>query len=249
MQLSRPSPKSRQIAVRARPFDKREDQSVPAEDLLTHRQRDILRNIVTVIEFERGNSSVFSQGEDAHFAYAVARGLVRVSRYSANRAKVLAFMRPGDLFGLSHDGVYVNSAETVCPSKLYRIPWRQWNRVARQEMGMQGTLLMLVVFNAWQAQRRIMTLSEQNPSQKLATFLLGLAQHTECYNAELHRLELPITRNDLAEWLEMAPETVVRTFTKLENSKFLRRISRRVIELTDMDSLRRFINEEGASGH
>jgi CRP-like cAMP-binding protein len=191
------------------------------------------------MEFERENSTIFSAGEDAHFAYAVAAGVVRVSRHTEiGQRRILAFMLPGDLFGLPHEGHYVNWAETACRCKLYRIPWQRWDHIVRHAPNMQGALLMRVAADLWQARQRSMSLVRKNASQKLATFLLDFAQYPEFFDKR-RRLALPLTRFDLADYLCVAHETVVRTFAKFEKAKFIHRLSPWLIELRDIDALRR----------
>lgn len=191
------------------------------------------------MEFERENSAIFSAGEDAHFAYAVAAGVVRVSRHTkGGQRRILAFMLPGDLFGLPHKGHYVNWAETACRCRLYRIPWQQWNQIVRRAPNMQGALLMLVAADLWRARQRSMTLVRKNASQKFATLLLDFAKYPQFYDARRRHLEIPLTRFDLGDYLGVAHETVVRTFAKFEKAKIIRRLSPRLIELRDMDGLR-----------
>lgn len=239
---SRPSVKTRLPEIRARPFDREKDPPTQIENLLTRKQQANLRTIATVLEFERGNSTIFSEGEDAHFVYSIASGIVRISRHSeSGRRQVLAFMLPGDLFGIPDAGLYVNSAETVCPSTLYRVPWQQWNDMMRQEPDMQVTLLIRVAFDLRQAQRRIMILGQQNASQKLATFLLDFLQHPDFYDVRHRQLTLPLTRFDLGDYLGIAAETVIRIFAKLERDKIVRRLSSRLIEIRDPEALKRLV--------
>lgn len=239
---SRNSAKARLPEIRARPFDREKDPPAQIENLLSRKQQANLRTIATVLEYERANSTIFSEGEDAHFVYAIGAGVVRVSRHSENgRRQVMAFMLPGDLFGLPHEGLYVNCAETVCRSTLYRVPWQQWNAMMRQEPDMQITLLVRVAFDLRQAQRRIMILGQHNACQKLASFLLDFAEYPEFYDMRRRRLELPLTRFDLGDYLGIAAETVVRTFAKLERAALIRRLSPRQIEFQDIDAMRRLV--------
>lgn len=244
-----PIPKSRGNArsrgTRARRFDYKIDTPIQVESVLTRKQQDALRAIVTVMEFERENSAIFSAGEDAHFAYAVAAGVVRVSRHTeTGRRRILAFMLPGDLFGLPHEGHYVNWAETACRCRLYRIPWQQWNQIVRRAPDMQSALVMLVAADLWRARQRSMTLVRKSAPQKLATFLLDFAKYPEFYDGRRRRLELPLTRFDLADYLGVAHETVVRIFAKFEKAKLIHRLSPRLIALQDMDALRRLAQRD-----
>jgi len=240
--ISRSVTKTRWPEIRARPFDRERDPPTQIENLLSRKQQSKLRAIATVLEYQRNNSTIFSEGEDAHFVYSVVTGVVRITRHSdSGRRQVLAFMFPGDLFGLPDAGMYVNTAETVCPSTLYRVPWQQLREMMLREPEMQINLLIRVAFDLRQAQRRIILLGQHNITQRLASFLLEFIQHPDFYDASRHQLTLPLTRFDLGDYLGTAPETVARAFTKLEKEGLVRRISSRLVELCDIDALRQMV--------
>jgi CRP-like cAMP-binding protein len=225
--------------IRARPFDRKTDLPNRIENLLPRRQQARLQAIATVLDYQRANSTIFSEGEDTHFIYAVAVGVVRISRHTeSGRRQILALMLPGDLFGIPEAGLYANSAETVCPTTLYRVPWQQLHEMMQEEPDMQASLLMRVAFDLRQAQRRIVTLGQHNINQRLASFLLELSQHPDFYNSRTRRLELPLTRHDLGDYLGAAAETTARALASLERARVIRRISPRVLEIADVDRLR-----------
>ena len=228
--------------IRARPFDREKDLSPPIENLLSRSQQSRLRAIATVLDYQRGNYTIFSEGEDAHFVYSVVSGIVRISRHSeGGRRQVLAFMLPGDLFGLPDAGSYANTAETVCPASLYRVSWQQLRDMMLREPEMQVNLLIRVAFDLRQAQRRIMILGQQNTSQRLASFLLDFIQHPDFYDERRRQLTLPLTRFDLGDYLGTAPESVARAFAKLERAGLVRRASPRQIEISNVGALRQLV--------
>jgi len=234
--------KARLPEIRARSFDCERDQLSPIENLLSRKQQSKLQAIATILDYQRGNSTIFSESEDAHFVYSVISGIVRISRHSeGGRRQVLAFMLPGDLFGLPDAGIYANTAETVCPASLYRVPWRQLRETMLSEPELQLNLLIRLAFDLRQAQRRIMILGQQNTLQKLASFLLDFVQYTDFYDVRNHRLTLPLTRFDLGDYLGIAPETVARAFAKLELAGLVRRNSPRHIEIPDVAALRQVV--------
>lgn len=225
--------------MRARPFDRRTDSPSQIENLLPRRQQARLQAIATVLDYQRANNTIFSEGEDAHFIYSVASGVVRISRHTeSGRRQILALMLPGDLFGIPETGIYVNSAETVCPATLYRVPWQKLHEMMLEEPEMQVSLLVRVAFDLRQAQRRIVMLGQHNITQRLACFLLELAQHPDFYNRRGRRLELPLSRHDLGDYLGAAAETVARALSSLERARVIRRVSPRVLEITDIEKLR-----------
>jgi CRP-like cAMP-binding protein len=121
--LSGPTSKTRLPEIRARPFDRKQDFPTQIENLLPRKQQALLRSIATVLDYQRANNTIFSEGEDAHFVYSVAAGVVRISRHTeSSRRQILALMLPGDVFGLPEAGLYVNTAETVSPATLCHPP-------------------------------------------------------------------------------------------------------------------------------
>lgn len=225
--------------MRARPFDRRTDTASQIENLLPRRQQAKLEAIATVLDYQRANNTIFSEGEDAHFIYSVASGVVRISRHTeSGRRQILALMLPGDLFGIPEAGLYVNSAETVCPVTLYRVPWQRLHEIMMEEPQMQVSLLVRVAFDLRQAQRRIVMLGQHNIRQRLASFLLELSQHPDFYDGRSRHLELPLTRHDLGDYLGAAAETVTRALAMMERDRLVRRVSHRVLEIKDIEALR-----------
>ena len=242
---SRVQTRARLPQIRARPFDRENDPRTKIENLLSRKQQTKLRSIGIVLEYQRNNNTIFSEGEDAHFVYSVMKGIVRVSRHSDNgRRQVLAFMLPGDLFGLPDAGLYVNTAEAVSPASVFRVPWQQLRAMMLREPELQINFLTRVAFDLRQAQRRIMILGQQNISQRLASFLLDFIRHPDFYDERRRQLTLPLSRFDLGDYLGTAPESVVRAFAKLEKTGCVRRVSPRLLEISSIDALRKMVSGE-----
>ncbi|HYK81336.1 MAG TPA: helix-turn-helix domain-containing protein [Micropepsaceae bacterium] len=225
--------------IRARPFDKISDRPSGIENLLSSKEQEELRAIATVLDYRRGGITIFSEGEDAHFVYAIDEGVVRVSRHAENgQRQILAFMVPGDLFGLPHDGIYVNTVEAVCPARIYRFPWQRLREIMVREPQLQLNMLIRVAYDLRQAQRQIMILGQKNTYQRLAVFLLEFLRYPEFYDSKKSRLNLPINRFDLADYLGIARETAARAFARLEREGLARRLASGSIEILDVNGLR-----------
>lgn len=225
--------------IRARRIDGAQKMPKQIANLLTRNQQTKVRSISTILEYQRANSTVFSEGEDAHFVYCVGSGVVRISRLADGaRRQVMAFMMPGDLFGIPDSGVYANSAETVCRTTLYRMPWQRLRSMLLREPELQLNLLVRVAFDLRQAQRRILILGQQNATQRLASFLLDFIQHPDFYDPGKKLLSFPISRPDVGDYLGSASETVARAFARLEKLGLIRRLSPRLIAVPRPEDLR-----------
>ncbi|HEX3487450.1 MAG TPA: Crp/Fnr family transcriptional regulator [Micropepsaceae bacterium] len=239
--LPRGSPREKKRApeIRARPFDKISDRPSGIENLLSPKEQQELRNIATVLDYKRGGITIFSEGEDAHFIYAIDEGIVRISRHAENgQRQIMAFMVPGDLFGLPERGVYVNTVEAVCPLRVYRFPWQRLKEIMMREPQLQLNMLVRVAHDLRQAQRQIMILGQQSTYQRLANFLLEFLQYPEFYDTKSSCLNLPINRFDLADYQGIARETVARAFARLEHEGLARRLKAGNIEILDINGLR-----------
>jgi len=246
MDAPAPTAGKRQLPeIRARSFDQSRDSHSLIENLLTEKQQQDFRKIATVLEYRRGGSTIFAEGEDAHFVYSIAAGVVRVSRMSQNgRRQVLALMLPGDLFGLPDGGIYVNSAETACPATLYRVPWQKLQSLMLREPALQLNLLNRVAYDLREAQRRIMVLGQQNTRQRLATLLLDFIVHPAFFDEEQSLLALPLSRFDVADYLGTSAETITRGLGHLEAQGVIRRVDARTLEIRNLEGLRMLQNQK-----
>jgi CRP/FNR family transcriptional regulator, anaerobic regulatory protein len=233
------APSTRLPQLKARLLDGDRELSGALEDLLPRRLQIKLKHIATELEFRRGECDIACQGGNARFVYLIDTGIVRVSRLSpAGRRQVLTFIFSGGIFGLPDGGCYANSAQVIGPATLHQIPWEPFKNLMQEEPDLNSALLTRVAFDFRQAQRRIVVLSQQNASQKLASFLLDLRDYAEFRDKRKGYVRLSLSRSDLGDYLGIAPETLARALARMEEAGILRRKSGRLLHVADMAMLR-----------
>ena len=224
--------------LRARTFDGSLEHPGQIENLLSRDEQERLQRLATLIEYKRGGTTIYSEGEDAQFLYFVEKGIVRTCRCAENgHRQILAFRGPGDLLGLPDSGRYANSAETAGPSRIYRMPWQRMHQMLASEPHLQQIFLEKVAFDFRQAQARIMVLGQQNIYQRLASFILEFLYHSEYFDPKTSRLKLPVNRFDIADYLGTAPESAARAFARLEAEGLVKRVTSRAVDILDFDGL------------
>ncbi|HUC16884.1 MAG TPA: helix-turn-helix domain-containing protein [Acetobacteraceae bacterium] len=77
--------------------------------------------------------------------------------------------------------------------------------------------------------------------RRLASFLLDCRQHLELFDSKTQMLRLPMSRFDIADYLGTSPESLARTFARLEREGFVQRASPRSVRLCDADALARLV--------
>jgi CRP/FNR family nitrogen fixation transcriptional regulator len=85
------------------------------------------------------------------------------------------------------------------------------------------------------AQQHLLVVGKQNALEKLAVFLVDLAER----QGDLDLIDLPMTRTDIGDYLGMTIETVSRSLSKLRADGILRLRSSRSVEILKSERMRR----------
>ena len=226
--------------ISARRIDRTGDEPTTTGNLLSRKEQDALRGIAKLVEFPKPGMTLFMRGADAQFVYVIDTGVVRIVRLAPNgQRRILAFMISGDQFGIPDCGVYANTAETVCPTKAYKLPWPKLRQMMAEDSQLQLSLLIKLAHDFRQAQRQMMMLGQQSAHQRLALFLLDFMRNSGFFDEARAQLTVPVNRFDLADYLGTTRETTARAFARLEEDGLIRRINPHRIEILNMKGLQR----------
>jgi CRP/FNR family transcriptional regulator, anaerobic regulatory protein len=229
------------LSIRARAMLASGMQAAGIHDLLTDDERDRLLRIAAVVDLPGRHLSVFSQGAEADALYIVSRGAIRICRsLEAGARQILAFMYPGDLLGLAEDGRYVNSAETLAPARLFRIPYASLKDLLEHDTHLQLVLLVKLAHELRAAQRHIVMAARSHVAWRLALLLGDLCLDTTYFNPGTKQLTLPITRRDIGDYLGAAPDVITRAFATLERERLASRLTSRTVVIPDVARLVRY---------
>ena len=181
--------------------------------------------LVGVTRGYRRSQEIFGEGERADHVYSVISGAVRAFRVlSDGRRQISDFYLPGDVFGVEPGPDHGGSAEAVDDSWLIVA-----RRAAVTDDGdgvMVRRLWRLAVADLKRSQDHALTLGCRNACERVAIFLNDLAQRRGGGAA----VDLPMSRQDIADYLGLTIETVSRTFTQLQTSGLIRLSGRRTVE-------------------
>jgi CRP-like cAMP-binding protein len=110
-------------------------------------------------------------------------------------------------------------------------------------------LLMKMADDCRKAEYRLVMLGQQNPCQRLVSFILDLLQNPDFFDETHSLLTFPINRFDLADYLGIVTKSSERSFAKLESEGYIRRITSRTIQIIDMTGLQRLQCEQRRHHH
>jgi len=171
------------------------------------------------------NSEIFGDNEPADYLYKVVSGSVRTYKIlSDGRRQVGGFYFPGDIFGLEFADEHSLSAEAISDSKVLVVKRGAVSALAGRDASVAQQLFALTGRELRRVQDRILLLIK-SAQERVASFLLEMAER-----ASGNVVELPMSRQDIADYLGLTIETVSRTLTALETAAAIElSASRRIV--------------------
>lgn len=195
-----------------------------------------LHDLSTRERFAR-NETIFDEGDAADRVYKIICGTVRLCRHTPDgRRHIADFMFPGDLVGFAEFDAHPYTAEAVSDVTLSSYPracFEQWNKA---EPEFRTRLLSHLALSMLATQQQLFVLGCRNAKERVANFLLRMAERTDTPQGE--RLELPMGRQDIADHLGLTIETVCRTITALRGVGLVTVPNTHQLILSDMAGLR-----------
>lgn len=160
------------------------------------------------------NAEIYGENEPAEYAYKIVSGAVRIYKVlSDGRRQIGAFYLPGDIFGLESGDQHAFSAEAVTDAKVLVIKRSALAVSATRDSAVANQLLELTNLELRRAQDHVMLLIK-TAQERVVGFLLEMSKRMPSIN----QVELPMSRQDIADYLGLTIETVSRTLTQLENA-------------------------------
>jgi len=202
-------------------------------------RQQLARFVFTSAPIKRGEL-LFRQGEPLQGLYMLRAGTVKSSLDSTDGCEqVVAFHFPGDILGLDAlaEGRHMSSAialETVafCSISYDRIMSLAGTAPSFCTALMRGAANRLVA-----AEQHALLLGQKSAPARLATFLLGLSHHFSVRGCSRDEFNLSMSRQDIANYLAVAVETISRLLTELQRQgaisvdrRFIRICAREVLE-------------------
>src|SRR5215467_11368324 len=172
-----------------------------------------MRLMGATITYSR-DSEIFGEKEPADYLYKVLSGSVRTYKIlSDGRRQVGGFYLPGDIFGLEFADEHTLSAEAISDAKVLVVKRSAISALAARDPSVAQQLFALTGRELHRVQDRILLLIK-NARERVASFLLEMAERA----SENNTIDLPMSRQDIADYLGLTIETVSRTLTSLETA-------------------------------
>jgi CRP/FNR family transcriptional regulator len=155
------------------------------------------------------------EGDDADHVFEVIEGLVKLYKLTPDgRCQVTGFLYPGQLFGLAYDGCYVHTAEAITAAKICQYPRARFESITDEH-----------------------PVGRKSATEKLASFLLRLSEDAEQRGQDPEKIYIPMSRNEIGDYLGLTTETVSRILGRLKDHGVVEAFGSKHIVILDLDRL------------
>lgn len=189
------------------------------------------------------NSVVFFEGDEADHYFLITEGVLRGCKLLEDgRRQINRFIFAGDLIGYSINPQYTFTVEAVTPVSLIALRRTSVENTAEGMPCLHSAIMQAVLSELDEMQDQLVTLGRMNAEERVARFLSLLAARSAALPAgsaqiEIPQIEIPMCRNDIADYLGLTIETVSRVLSRLKGEGKIAMPSCNRIVLKDLKSL------------
>ena len=199
---------------------------------LTDRERQQLATIATRLRLPP-RMVLFREEGPAKWVFAISEGMVKVFRdLPSGKRRIVTFLFARDISGLAKNGRYVNTAQTVTPVTVYRMPVDAVTEILHHDAKLQFRVLSKVTHELRKAQRRSIVVTRRDAAGRLAMFLCTIQQDAPSAGPA-GTIALPMTRSDIGDYLALSLESVIRASSELERRGIVKFEHRHLVRVLD----------------
>jgi len=193
----------------------------------------------------RPGEMLIHAGSEAEQVYNILDGTLMVSRIGNDgRRQVLSFLFPDNFIGLTTER-YFFSVQAVTKARIVARP-RVMLEARLSEDPEAGRAFLNMVYRVLEnSMDLIYSLGQRTAVERVAVFLLYLRnRHRVALDLAddspgLETVALPMSRQDIADFLGLKKETVSRSFTQLDDRGLISRPDNASAVIDDLDGLRK----------
>ena len=224
-------------SLRAIPFEQSGTRDVV--QLLSKRHQMQLAGVSTRLRLPP-RMVVYREESIAQWVFIIAQGVIKSYRdLPSGKRRVMTFLFQDDIFGLAERGHYVNTTQAVTPVTLYRIELPTLAAMLRRDSELQFQFLCKVTDELRSSFRKQILVGRRDAIGRVTMFLRMLEQQTS-HEGDASKIDIPMSRSDMANYLGLSLEAVSRACRALEQKgivDFIGRHSARIVNRPRFDKL------------
>ena len=206
--------------------------------LLGEDDRTLLAKIATVVHFGKGDQ-IYSEGDTAEAVFNVISGVVVAYRALTDDEHVVSFLNPGDLFGLSEEGRYINGTRAGTLVVAYKMPLQAVRQILDNNANLAVDVIIKLCEDLRATQWHALILAQRRAATRLAIFL-DLQERLQVARGEpASEIHLPMDRSSISSYLGMTLAALGRAFRTLTSMKVISTRNRQHVKVLNRNAFNR----------
>jgi CRP/FNR family transcriptional regulator len=186
----------------------------------------------------RAGETVYRRNDPFVYLYAVRSGSLKSVAPQAHGEQVTAFYLPGEMVGgdALASGQHRATVTAMEDTELCAIRYEPWKSAQPATRAFLGRVWDMMSRELLRERAHRMTLDALTPQQRVWTFLVAMTQRLRARGYSSRDFHLPMSRVDIASYLDVPLETVGRALTALARRDLLE-VERKYVRIIDADAL------------
>lgn len=207
---------------------------VPIFNHLVEEKLDEIMQTVQSVTYKKGEV-IYHAGDQSNTLYIVNHGRVKIYHLSeSGKEQLVRILNPGDFTGelaLFQQSIHENFAEALIDTKICLIQGEDLQDILLKYPTIALQIMKELTGRLEKSEQQTTRLATESVETRIALFL------AECVEDDTRKIELPMSKKDLASYLGTTPETVSRRLADLEDQGYILQTGQRHIEIIDLDGL------------
>jgi cAMP-binding proteins - catabolite gene activator and regulatory subunit of cAMP-dependent protein kinases len=198
-------------------------------------------NLITKESFEKGDI-IFSEGEVFDKLFIVNKGSIKVYKYNKEgKEQILYFLKEGEFLGdlnLLKKDIFKFNAAALEATNMCIIHKDDFDSLIKTNPEISIKVLEYAHDRISSLESLVQTLTTKDIEIRLASLLLTLAN---TFGVKVHNgveITLPLTREDMANFIGVTRETISRKLSSFQSENIIELYENKVILIKDLNTLK-----------
>lgn len=195
-------------------------------------------------EYNKGDV-IFTEGNIANTLYFVNEGKIKLYKYTKDgKEQILHVLSEGDFFGeldLIKPSKYGFNAKAIVDSKICTLTKEEMKDIMMRNPEIGIKLLETVGERLAKVENLVQNLATNDVDSRMAYLITDLMEKYGEPTGNNISIKLPLSREEMANYIGVTRETISRKLKKLEDENLIKIIGTKNIVILDEEGLRDYI--------
>ncbi len=234
------------VEVRLKKFDSINNKEQEPLEVFLNKLTDLTNikelNIVKKSKIFKKKESIYLEESNVQFVYFLKKGKVKLNKTNENgKEYIVDMLSQGEYFGylpFFEDNIHNETAVALEESEVLFLDKESFFQLLYSNRDIANKFINLLAGNIRDKEEKLIRLAYNSVRKRVADTLVDLKKKFDLENADTYILS--ITRDDLANMVGTATETVIRTLSDFQYEKMIEIVSGKIkiINTSKLEKLR-----------